>query len=128
MYRAVLGAQKLAFSIVKPGAKGEDIQKAVENYFDKKGFTRKNPRKGKRKGGWFAEEGFIHGVGHGVGKEIHEHPHISHTDHILKEGDVVTVEPGLYYKDIGGVRIEDMIVVTKSGHKDITRFPKRLQL
>lgn len=127
MYAAVLGAQRLAFSMIRPGARGEDIQIAVEHYFETKGFHRKNPRK-KGEKGWLAEEGFIHGVGHGVGKNIHESPKLSHGKDILREGDIVTVEPGLYYKDVGGVRLEDMVLVTKRGCTNLTRFSKKLIL
>jgi Xaa-Pro aminopeptidase len=127
MYAAVLGAQRLAFSMIRPGACGEDIQTAVDQYFEQKGFHRKNPRKKGGKG-WLAEEGFIHGVGHGVGKKIHEPPKISYGKDILREGDIVTVEPGLYYKDVGGVRLEDMVLVTKRGCANLTRFSKKLIL
>jgi Xaa-Pro aminopeptidase len=126
MYMAVDEAQELARAMIRPGVRGEEIQHAVEDYFEKKGFKRIKPRtKGK---GWLAKEGFIHGVGHGVGKEIHEAPRLSHGDDILEEGDIVTIEPGLYYKDIGGVRLEDMVVVTKRGSKTITKFPKKLRI
>ena len=69
-------------------------------------------------------QGFIHSTGHGLGLEIHEPPRISKVKEILKEGNVVTVEPGLYYSNIGGVRIEDTVVIEKSGIKNLTKFPK----
>ena len=73
-------------------------------------------------------QGFFHGTGHGVGLDIHEPPRISRGRDILRAGQVVTVEPGLYYLDAGGVRIEDMVLVTKTGCKNLTRFPKILEL
>jgi Xaa-Pro aminopeptidase len=127
MYDAVLGAQELTLSLIKPGAKGVDIQMTVEEYFNERGFVRKNPRAPGAKG-WLAEEGFIHPVGHGVSKKIHDTPRVGHSEDMLKEGDVITIEPGLYYKDIGGVRIEDMVLVTKEGYRNLTNFPKQLVL
>ncbi|MCE8423314.1 MAG: M24 family metallopeptidase, partial [Candidatus Methanoperedens sp.] len=73
-------------------------------------------------------EGFIHSTGHGVGLDIHEGPNLSESGKELKAGCVVTVEPGLYYKDRGGVRLEDVVVVTKSGCKNLTIFEKNLVL
>ena len=73
-------------------------------------------------------QGFFHGTGHGVGLDIHEPPRISSVCHILRAGQVVTVEPGLYYLDAGGVRLEDMVLVTKNGCKNLSRFPKVLEI
>jgi Xaa-Pro aminopeptidase len=74
-------------------------------------------------------QGFFHGTGHGLGLEIHEAPRISlRGSEPLRAGHVVTVEPGLYYAEIGGVRIEDVVVVTESGSRSLTRFPKFLEL
>lgn len=124
MYDTVLAAQKIAISMIKPKASCSDIQNAVENYFKEKGYITSG------KGNYFPYlEGFVHGVGHGVGLEIHESPRIGrNTTDILEEGDVVTVEPGLYYSPIGGVRIEDMVLVTKHGPKNLTNFPKKLEI
>jgi Xaa-Pro aminopeptidase len=73
-------------------------------------------------------QGFFHGTGHGVGLDIHEPPRISKAEWTLKAGEVVTVEPGLYYPEIGAVRIEDLVVVTKTGCENLTQFPKVLEL
>ena len=74
-------------------------------------------------------QGFFHGTGHGVGLEIHEPPYIgSKAQDILKKGQVVTVEPGLYYNGIGGVRIEDLVVVTSKGCRNLTKLPKFLEI
>lgn len=126
MYDAVREAQELAFRMLGPGVEGADIQQAVEHFFEKKGFKRKGIYPGKDK--WLAREGFIHSVGHGVGKEIHEPPFLSARGGTLKEGVVVTVEPGLYYPNIGGIRIEDMVLITKDGYKNLTRFSKEFVL
>ena len=71
---------------------------------------------------------FIHGTGHGVGLDIHEAPRISRTGSILHEGHIVTVEPGLYYPGLGAVRIEDMVLVTKDGCRNLTNYPKVFEL
>ena len=121
IYQTVLEAQKLAISKIKPGIKTNSIHKLVQDYFNKKGF------KSEEKNG--KVQGFIHGTGHGVGLDIHELPNLNSKDkNILKTGNVVTVEPGLYYPNIGGVRIEDLILVTKNGHQNLTKFPKVLEI
>ena len=73
-------------------------------------------------------EGFFHGTGHGVGLDVHEHPRISTKSCILKTGHMVTVEPGLYYPGMGGVRIEDVVLVTKTGMKKLTQYPNFLEI
>ena len=73
-------------------------------------------------------QGFFHGTGHGVGLEIHEAPRVSDCDGVLEEGDVITIEPGLYYPGLGGVRLEDLVVVRGDGCENLTRAPKRLEL
>ncbi len=120
MYDAVLKAQELAISMIKPKAKGVDIQNAVDALFNEKGYK----TSGKGKEFKFAQ-GFVHSLGHGVGKKIHQKPRISRrsTD-VLKVEDIITIEPALYYPGIGGIRIEDMLIVTKNGSKNLTRFPK----
>jgi Xaa-Pro aminopeptidase len=74
-------------------------------------------------------EGFFHGTGHGVGLEIHEAPRIGKTSvDSVKAGQVVTIEPGLYYAGVGGVRLEDMASVTARGPKNLTKFEKVLEV
>jgi Xaa-Pro aminopeptidase len=91
------------------------------DHFDKEGF-----KTGKLKG---RMQGFFHGTGHGVGLEIHEPPRVSATStDVLKAGHVVTVEPGLYYPNIGGVRLEDVAHVTLNGVKNLTKFEKVLEI
>ncbi len=70
--------------------------------------------------------GFFHGTGHGLGLEIHEYPRLQKV--VLQAHEVVTVEPGLYYPGLGGVRLEDVVVVTKTGHKMLSGFPKQLEV
>jgi Xaa-Pro aminopeptidase len=117
MYDAVLKAQEAALAEIRPGANGKDVHGAVERVFADAGFA-----------GEGAGPRYIHGTGHGVGLEIHEGPGLSTTDQELLEGDVVTVEPGLYDPDIGGVRIEDTVVVTADGYRNLNSLPKEFVL
>lgn len=120
MNMAVLEGQDIAFKNIRDGADGGQIHQAIQKRFEELGFS-----SGHMKG---RMQGFFHGTGHGVGLEIHEAPRISAGKDILKAGQVVTVEPGLYYTDAGGVRIEDMVLVTKKGCRILNRLPKILEL
>ncbi|MBI4373199.1 MAG: aminopeptidase P family protein [Candidatus Omnitrophica bacterium] len=120
MYRAVREGQEIAYDRIRDGADGMNIHEAIMRHFERLGF-----RTGEIGG---RMQGFFHGTGHGVGLDIHEPPRISRGRDILRAGEVVTVEPGLYYLDAGGVRIEDMVLVTKSGCKNLTKFPKILEI
>jgi len=120
LYRAVLSGQKLGISLIRAGIKVREVHQAIVEYFTKSGF----------KTGVMDEkqQGFIHSTGHGLGLEIHEPPRIGLGEEILEEGNVVTVEPGLYYEKIGGVRIEDVVVVKKKGCLNLTRYPKKFKV
>ncbi|MCM8811583.1 MAG: Xaa-Pro peptidase family protein [Candidatus Omnitrophica bacterium] len=120
MYQAVRHGQEIAFGMVKNGVQAQTIHQAILDYFEKEGFTtgEKNGRM----------TGFFHGTGHGLGLEIHEPPRISSTPDILKTGQVVTVEPGLYYPEEGGIRIEDDVFVTATGCEVLSSFPKVFEL
>ena len=120
MFDAVKEGQEIAYRSIKDGADGGAIHKAILAYFDSLGF--KTGEQGGRM------QGFFHGTGHGVGLEIHEPPRISPKPDILKAGMVVTVEPGLYYLDAGGIRIEDVVLVTKDGYRLLTEAPKVLEV
>jgi Xaa-Pro aminopeptidase len=118
MYKDVLEAQNIAISMLAPGVNCIEIQNTVENFFITKGYINKGIGRD-----FTYEEGFVHGVGHGVSRNLHDKPHIGRrTQDILKEGDIVTVEPGLYYYDIGAIRIEDLLVITRLGSKKITNY------
>ena len=93
---------------MRPGAKGSDVHAAVARFFEASGWPSGRDSTGR-------PFGFFHGTGHGVGLQIHEEPRLSVTGGELAPGMVVTVEPGLYYPDLGGVRIEDTVAVTASG-------------
>lgn len=120
MYDAVLAAQERGIELVRAGADGREIHKEVAAVLERAGFETK------RDGGRM--QGFFHGTGHGVGLEIHEPPRIGIKGSPLKKGNVVTVEPGLYYPGIGGIRIEDLVVVEEGGCRNLTRYPKELEL
>jgi Xaa-Pro aminopeptidase len=121
LYDTVLQGQTLAFKRMRAGARTSEIHKAVEECFEKEGYktSRKNGRM----------QGFFHGTGHGLGLEIHEAPRVGQNSiGKLKPGHVVTVEPGLYYPELGGVRIEDVALVTKNSPRNLTRFEKVLEI
>ena len=94
------------------------IHKAIQQLFKKRGYPTE-VRQGKN-------VGFFHGTGHGLGLEIHEYPRLQKVT--LKDRQVLTVEPGLYYPGLGGVRHEDVVVVTTTGCKILSRFPKQLEI
>jgi Xaa-Pro aminopeptidase len=122
MYDAVLESQEAALSMVKAGVNGKDIHNKVAEVLHAAGYKTNvhDQEKGKP-----LTEGFFHGTGHGVGLEIHEAPRVSMADDELIPGDVISVEPGVYDPEIGGVRIEDLVVVTEDGCRNLTSFPKR---
>jgi Xaa-Pro aminopeptidase len=79
-----------------------------------------------KKPGEVLDSGFFHGLGHGVGLEVHERPWISRAGDDLVAGDVITLEPGLYRAGYGGVRLEDILVVTDGGAEVVTQYPYEL--
>jgi Xaa-Pro aminopeptidase len=120
MYAAVKEGQEIAFKMIRRGMAAKKVHGAIQARFTQLGFTTgvKNGRM----------QGFFHSTGHGLGLDIHEPPRIGPGEDILKAGQVVTVEPGLYYKGVGGVRLEDVVLVTKTGCRNLTKFPKRLEI
>jgi Xaa-Pro aminopeptidase len=120
MYATVGQAQGIAFERLRAGVNGREIHEAIVALFKQRGFVtgRKNGRM----------QGFFHGTGHGLGLEIHEQPRISAWDATLKAGNVMTVEPGLYYPGMGGVRLEDVVVIGPRGARILTTFPKTLEV
>jgi len=106
-----------ALGAVEAGASGADVHAAACEIYEDAGLPtfRTDPS---------TETGFIHTTGHGVGLAIHEQPRLSTEGGELKAGQVITVEPGLYDPDVGGVRIEDIIVVTEAGYENLTDYPR----
>lgn len=120
MYRAVAEGQDCAFRLIRDGADGEAVHREVQATLEGHGF-----RTGEVGG---RMQGFFHGTGHGLGLEVHELPRVSRVPTTLRTGNVVTVEPGLYYAGVGGVRIEDVVVVTERGCFNLTAYPKELEV
>lgn len=121
MYAAVREAQALGVRLIRPGVNGRKIHEAIHAFFASRGYA--TGEKGGRR------QGFFHGTGHSIGLEIHEEPaRITYRDYILRAGNVMSCEPGLYYPEIGGVRIEDLVRVTRAGCEVLARFPKQLEV
>lgn len=119
IYELVLKAQEAGIQAMKPGVSGKNPDTAARKIF-KNAKDLKDPNK------W--EDKFTHSLGHGIGLEVHEPPTLSqHSRDKLKPGIVVTSEPGLYLPGEFGVRIEDMILITKSGRQNLTHAPKQLR-
>lgn len=121
MYRAVEAAQELGLNLVRHGVEGRAVHRAILGSLKQAGFETA------RRDGHM--EGFVHTAGHGVGLDLHEAPHLNaNSRDLLRAGQVLTVEPGLYYPDIGGVRLEDVALVTRNGAKNLTKSEKVLEL
>jgi Xaa-Pro aminopeptidase len=120
LYALVHEGVRLGHRLVKDGAEGLEIHGRIQALFDRQGY-----RTGVKDG---RMQGFFHGTGHGLGLEIHEPPSIGKRPCTLRAGHVVTVEPGLYYLGLGGVRIEDVALVTRTGSRNLTRVPKQLEI
>jgi Xaa-Pro aminopeptidase len=104
---------------VKPGANGRALFELVCRIFEDAGYKTVLSRQP----GEVQEDGFIHGLGHGVGLEVHEQPLMGRTGHDFVPGDVITIEPGLYRAGYGGLRLEDLVLVTDEGYEVITDYP-----
>jgi Xaa-Pro aminopeptidase len=119
LYAAVQGAQALALSLLKPGAEGSAVHRAVEQFLARAGFET-------GMGGDGLPYGFFHGTGHAVGLELHDAgPRTLSTQATrLQAGMVTSVEPGLYYPGKGGCRIEDVVAITENGYQNLTTLDK----
>ncbi len=113
VYEAVLGAQEASLEVVAAGVKAEDVDSVARELIAAAGHG----------------ERFGHGLGHGVGIEVHEEPRVSQrSEDVLEVGEVVTIEPGIYLPGELGVRIEDLVVVTAEGYRNLSGLPKQMQL
>lgn len=120
MFQTVLEGQKIGFKNIKEGVDASTIHAGIEKLFQNQGFATgiMNGRM----------QGFFHGTGHGLGLDVHEAPRVGRVKDILKAGQIVTVEPGLYYEDSGGVRIEDDVLVTKTGCVILSTLERKLEI
>lgn len=118
LWDTVLEGQQMAIDRIRPGVHGQELQDEIREFFTDRGFPTEE-----RNGRWV---GFFHGLGHGLGLDLHEQPRISRT--VFKPGQVFTVEPGLYVPGLGGVRHEDIVVVTESGCEVLSTHPKRMEI
>jgi Xaa-Pro aminopeptidase len=122
-HRLVYDALQRSLEAVRAGVAGRSVYEQVCEIFHEAG----QPTQLSKKPGEVLDSGFYHGLGHGVGLEVHEQPWLGRAPGELVSGDVVTLEPGLYRHGYGGVRLEDLAVVTDDGCENLTDFPYDLQ-
>lgn len=118
LWQTVQRAQVMAFRGMKPGASGLAVHEAIKAFFASEGYPTE-----KRDGRWV---GFFHGTGHGLGLEVHEDPRFGRTT--FQPGQILTVEPGLYWPGVGGCRIEDVGLITAAGVRKLSRFPQEIEI
>jgi Xaa-Pro aminopeptidase len=118
LWDTCLSGQQRAFHALKPGVDGGRIHESVKAFFAESGYPTQI-----KDGRW---QGFFHGTGHGLGLEIHEEPRFAAVT--FRPDQVFTVEPGIYLPGVGGVRHEDVVVITEKGHRVISNFPKELEI
>jgi Xaa-Pro aminopeptidase len=119
-HRLCLEALQEALGSVRAGASGHEIYKRTCDLFGEHGYKTQMTKEP----GESLEEGFFHGLGHGVGLEVHEEPGLGlAVGGELVAGDVITIEPGLYRPGFGGCRLEDLVLVTKGGAENLTDYP-----
>ena len=111
-----LEALELGVAEIRPGVDGGAVHRLVSEFFAERGF----PTQLTKAEGEVLRDGFYHGLGHGVGLEVHESPSLGMLGEELVAGDVITIEPGLYRHGFGGVRVEDLLLVTDDGYERLT--------
>jgi Xaa-Pro aminopeptidase len=112
-----------AVAAVRPGVTGDELHRIASEVFEAAG----QPTRLSKRPGEVLLNGFFHGLGHGVGLEVHEPPHLDLGGEALVAGDVIAIEPGCYRQGYGGVRLEDLVLVTGDGAETITNLPYALE-
>jgi Xaa-Pro aminopeptidase len=113
VHEAVVRALEAACAVVRPGTKSSDVDTAARSSLERDGYA----------------ELFVHSTGHGVGLEIHEGPTLTPvSEGVLEPGMAITIEPGVYLPGVGGVRVEDLLVVTEDGYENLTTLPRGPEL
>jgi|Deesub1362A_J573_1020465.scaffolds.fasta_scaffold00430_34 Xaa-Pro aminopeptidase len=113
MLEAVIAAKEKAISVIRDGVTAKEIHYAACDILEERGYKTLRSK---------SSEGLIHSTGHGVGLEVHEEPRIYENEDVIKKGMVFTVEPGLYYRKIGGVRVEDTVLVKSKECEILTPY------
>jgi Xaa-Pro aminopeptidase len=117
-HRLCRDALDLVYAAIRPGVLGSDLHRLASDHFQEHGY----PTQLSKQPGEILEEGFYHALGHGIGLEVHELPYLGRNGTELVAGDVVAIEPGLYRKDFGGCRLEDIVLVTEDGCEVLTDY------
>ena len=121
-YELTFEALEAALDVIGPGVTGAEVHEAVCDVYEDAGCPTLRSDES-------TETGFIHSTGHGIGLDVHEKPSLSlSVTEELQPGHVVTVEPGLYDPDVGGIRIEDFVVITEDGYENVVDYPKEFVL
>jgi Xaa-Pro aminopeptidase len=123
MHQAVVAAKAAAIGAIRAGATGQAVHAATTGVITAHGFAIATPGADRDDNSVAA---MTHGTGHGIGLDVHEPPLLDPKGGELLVGDVVTVEPGLYKLGLGGVRVEDMVVVTADGSENLNTLPEGL--
>lgn len=123
MHRAVVAAKSAAEAVIRPGVTGEEVHRATIGELEANGFGA-----GSLDTAADDEPRMTHGTGHGIGLEVHEPPLLAKSGPELVFGDALTVEPGLYCRAVGGIRVEDLVIVTQDGHENLNKLPQDLKL
>jgi Xaa-Pro aminopeptidase len=122
-HEATYDSLQRSLAQIRAGVEGRAVFEAACAAFEERGY----PTQLTKQPGQVLRDGFFHGLGHGVGLEVHEAPSMGRAPGTLAAGDVVTVEPGCYRAGYGGVRLEDLVIVTEDGYENLTDFPYELQ-